>query len=47
MVCYDSSVLEGKMAKGVGMAVTKGSLYKGFFHIFCYKEVPMYLAHSG
>ena len=47
MVCYDSSVLEGKMAKGLRMAISKGSLYKGFFHIFCYKEVPMYLAHSG
>ena len=47
MVCYDSSVLEGKMARGLRMAITKGSLYKGFFHTFCYKEVPMYLAHSG
>ena len=47
MVCYDSSVLEGKIAKVLGMALNKGSLYKGFFHKFCYKEVPIYLAHSG
>ena len=35
------------MARGLRMAISKGSLYKGFFNIFCYKEVPMYLARSG